>query len=140
VVLTGSTIAGGYNPEVAAVIMAIVTGLWIWAWEFIIPYRTQCKKSDSDIGTDAIHLTVSGVLTKFIKPFYIFLLLPVVGFLASRFGSNELWPHHWNLLAQLALVLVLCEFGRYWFHRFSHNVSWLCAFMRYTIALTNYTG
>ncbi len=115
----------GYDPEIAAVIMTIAAGLWIWAWEFILPYRAHWNKSDGDLGTDAIHLTVSGLLTKFIKPLYIFLLIPAVGFLGSRFGSDELWPHHWNLVAQLALVLVLCEFGRYWFHRFAHSVPWL---------------
>lgn len=118
----------GYSSETAASVASIAAGFWIWAWEFILPYRKQWNKNDSDLAADVVHLTVTATLTKFIKPLYVFLLIPAVGFLGARYGSDNLWPHHWHLVAQLALVLVLCEFGRYWFHRLSHNVQCLWRF------------
>jgi sterol desaturase/sphingolipid hydroxylase (fatty acid hydroxylase superfamily) len=118
----------GYSSEAAAAATTIAAGLWIWVWEFILPYRKEWNKADSDLATDAIHLSITAIMTKFIKPLYVFLLIPAVGYLGARYGSDELWPHHWNLVGQLALMLVLCEFGRYWFHRLSHSVQWLWRF------------
>lgn len=117
-----------YTPETSAVIATIAAGLWIWIWEFILPYRNAWNKTDSDLTTDTIHLAVTAMMTKFVKPLYMFILMPVVGFLGARYGSDHIWPHHWNLVCQLVLMLVLCEFGRYWFHRLSHNVQWLWRF------------
>jgi hypothetical protein len=98
----------GYSSEAAAAATTIAAGLWIWVWEFILPYRKEWNKADSDLATDAIHLSITAIMTKFIKPLYVFLLIPAVGYLGARYGSDELWPHHWNLVGQLALMLVIC--------------------------------
>lgn len=111
--------------ENVAAVMSLIGGLWIWAWEYIMPYRPKWNNNDNDFKTDIIHLLVTGLLTKLIKPLYLFLLLPLVVYLGGQYGAENLWPHHWNILAQLTALLIICEFGRYWFHRWAHKVSWL---------------
>jgi sterol desaturase/sphingolipid hydroxylase (fatty acid hydroxylase superfamily) len=117
-----------FTADTATVLVTIGAALWIWAWEYILPYRTQWNKNDDDLVTDAIHIVITGTLTKLIKPMYLFLLFPLMAYLGSQFGSDNLWPHHWHIIAQLILMLVICEFGRYWFHRWSHNNSILWRF------------
>jgi sterol desaturase/sphingolipid hydroxylase (fatty acid hydroxylase superfamily) len=118
----------GLTADIATVLVTIGAALWIWAWEYIMPYRLQWNKNDDDLVTDAIHLAITGILTKLIKPMFLFLLFPLLAYLGSQFGSDDLWPQHWPIIAQLILMLVICEFGRYWFHRWSHNNSMLWRF------------
>ncbi len=118
----------GLAPETAAILVTVGAGAWVWLWEFLLPYRQHWNRNDDDLGTDILHFLVIGALSRIIKPLYLLLLFPVVGFLNTHVGADNLWPHDWPLLLQLALVLVLCEFGRYWFHRFSHQVPLLWNF------------
>ena len=64
-----------YRPETSAVIVSIAAGLWIWVWEFILPYRNAWNKTDSDLTTDTIHLAVTAMMTTFVKPLYLFILI-----------------------------------------------------------------
>jgi len=42
-------------------------------------------------------------------------------------GLTTEWAMHWPFVAQVALVIVLVEFGQYWMHRLMHNTTpfWL---------------
>ncbi len=67
------------------------------------------------------------------------LLHGVLGFLPGNVGGSvlaallfssvgarsDLWPHGWPAALQVALGLVLFEFGSYWQHRLVHEVPWL---------------
>lgn len=114
--------------ETVAIVATLVGGLWVWLWEYLLPYRKKWNQNDGDFRTDVIHLIVSGGISKIIKPLYILLLFPLVGYLGAQFGQDNLWPHKWPILLQLCLILVLCEFCRYWVHRWSHKLPWLWRF------------
>jgi sterol desaturase/sphingolipid hydroxylase (fatty acid hydroxylase superfamily) len=43
-------------------------------------------------------------------------------------GGLGVWPHHWPLLAQTVLALLLGEFGAYWWHRATHELPLLWRF------------
>lgn len=90
----------GMNPEIIVTITLITCGLWIWLWEFLLPYDKNWNRNDQDLGTDVIHIMVQGVITKVAKPLYILILFPVITYLSEAFGNDKLWPHHWSLLAQ----------------------------------------
>jgi ornithine lipid hydroxylase len=42
--------------------------------------------------------------------------------------ASSLWPHSWPMPAQVALALVLAEFGLYWAHRLAHEYLGLWRF------------
>ncbi len=119
----------GINPAYATIAVLLVVGAWIWAWELLMPYRKQWNRNDGDLKTDVMHMLVSQVtVTNLAKPLFILALFPVIAFLGERFGSDALWPNEWPLIAQLVLMLVIAEFGRYWVHRAAHRTSWLWRF------------
>jgi len=122
--------AGGYvdDLQLISVLVLVVGAFWIWAWEYILPYRESWNRNDNDLGTDSIYMAVQLVITRLAKPLYVFLLFPVVTWLGHNVGAENLWPHDSPLLAQLVLVLVLAEFGRYWIHRAAHSVRFLWQF------------
>lgn len=112
VVAAGSPIALG-----AIIVIAICERIW--------PYRKDWNKSHNDVGNDTLHLFITQVLIgRVMQPFWIFVTAGIVGYLAENYGGN-LWPHHWHLFAQLFLALIIAEFGRYWVHRWAHEVPWL---------------
>lgn len=123
-----SSDAMGISPDNAAVFVLIAAGIWIWTWEFILPYRKHWNQSDGDLMTDGIHLAAQLVITRIAKSLYILILFPITVWLGANFGAENLWPHDWPILAQLLLVLVLAEFGRYWVHRAAHKVPSLWNF------------
>jgi ornithine lipid hydroxylase len=51
--------------------------------------------------------------------------LALLSIWVSGAAGGTLWPSHWPLLGQLALALLLGEFGHYAFHRLSHENPWV---------------
>ncbi|MGB5326014.1 MAG: sterol desaturase family protein [Pseudomonadales bacterium] len=110
----------------AAGLSVLVFGfVWIAILERLLPYRPAWNNSDSDILTDIIHIIVdNGIIVTLEKPVLVALLVGISGWLSARFGA-ALWPGDWPLLAQLFLMLLIAEFGRYWIHYAAHKVPWL---------------
>jgi len=93
--------------------------------ERLFPYKKAWGKNHNDIGNDAWHLVFTQVIIgKIMDPFWKFVLAGGTIFLAEKYGGT-IWPHSWNLFSQLFLALLIAEFGRYWIHRWSHEISWL---------------
>jgi sterol desaturase/sphingolipid hydroxylase (fatty acid hydroxylase superfamily) len=93
--------------------------------ERAFPYRREWNRSHGDVRTDALHLLLTGQGAQ-----GLFLALasgPLIGLSAwvSAQSGAPLWPTGWPALAQLALALVLGEFGHYVFHRLSHENPWV---------------
>ncbi len=71
--------------------------------------------------------------------FYVGLSFTLIDWMSEHLAENPLkafkhaahietpWLMHWPFLLQVALVVVLVEFGQYWMHRLMHNnpVFWL---------------
>jgi sterol desaturase/sphingolipid hydroxylase (fatty acid hydroxylase superfamily) len=93
--------------------------------ERIAPYRDKWNQSHNDVGNDTINLFVTQILIgRIMEPIWVFILAGITAYLAQEYGGN-LWPDDWNLFAQLFLALLIAEFGRYWIHRWAHEVPWL---------------
>jgi sterol desaturase/sphingolipid hydroxylase (fatty acid hydroxylase superfamily) len=115
----------GVDPGVVALAVATPFAFLIFAMEWIMPYRRDWLASHNDVGTDIWHLIIVQILIpRLITPLWAAIFVVTTGALSARFGS-ELWPHQWPLLAQLFLMLVIAEFGRYWVHRAAHEIPWL---------------
>ncbi|MGH1372177.1 MAG: sterol desaturase family protein [Cellvibrionaceae bacterium] len=115
----------GKSPEIAALISVLVFGfLWIPLLEKALPYRAEWSGSDGDLKPDIIHLIINGIIPKLWTPIQVASLVAITHWASEQYGSNR-WPHDWPLLLQLALMLLIAEFGRYWIHRAAHTVPWL---------------
>lgn len=113
------------NPIAAAGAVSIVSIGVVAILERLLPYRRDWNHNRGDLPTDILHTVIHQILlSRGLNLLYALLLAGATAWLAERYGSS-LWPHHWPLLAQLLLVLVIAEFGRYWVHRFSHRSPWL---------------
>jgi sterol desaturase/sphingolipid hydroxylase (fatty acid hydroxylase superfamily) len=118
-------IHAGLNPMVSAVAISFGAMPVVALLERLLPYRKDWNENDGDVGADVLHLTLHQILMpNLMKPIWAGVLVGVTATLADRFGSN-LWPAGWPLLAQLFLMLLIAEFGRYWVHRWSHEWPWL---------------
>ncbi len=115
----------GVRPEVAALASVLVLGfVWIPLLEKLLPYRNNWNRNDNDFKSDIVHVLVNGLIPKLWTPIQLFCLVAVTHWASERYGANR-WPHDWPLLVQLALMLLIAEFGRYWVHRAAHHVPWL---------------
>jgi len=119
----------GYNPAISAVVVSLSGLLLIALLERVMPYRRDWNKADGDVKTDALHVLITQlILPKTLELVWPLLLLGIAAALSVQFGPQNLWPHEWPILAQVFLMLLIAEFGRYWVHRAAHEVSFLWRF------------
>lgn len=112
----------GVPDTLAPIIVALVAMIVIALLERYLPYRDEWNANHGDVGTDVWHLLIAQLaIPNILKPLWVGLFVGTTAWLAQRYGS-DVWPHHWPLLAQLFLMLLIAEFGRYWVHRAAHRV------------------
>lgn len=120
------------NPDYKFALVAgeVIIGsvLILGVLEKLIPYRLEWSETQEDVKNDTIHLFFTQILIgRIMEPIWLFVLAGATAWLAGYYGST-IWPDHWTLLAQLALALLIAEFGRYWVHRAAHEVPLLWRF------------
>jgi len=97
----------------------------IVVFERLHPEHASWNESRGDVGTDLIHIGVSGMLVpKALEAGLVVALAGVIGLLAGL-SSAPLWPANWPLAAQLLLALLVSQFFEYWFHRMAHTLPLL---------------
>ena len=92
--------------------------------EFAIPYDRNWQPRWAEVKNDlafmlavqillpqALSLGTAALLLRFAKEF--------------QLAAESVWPAHWPLAAQVALMLLAAEFLRYWLHVAAHNTSFL---------------
>ena len=119
-------------PRLGAPLTLVVAqafgGLAVVVAERWRPFRPEWNRSHGDVGTDLVHVVVSGIgTTQLAGALAAAVGVVIAGALSRRFGL-DLWPRAWPLLAQLALALVIVEFPQYWLHRWQHEHDWLWRF------------
>ena len=117
----------GMPVTLASYLSVLLGAVLITLHEIKLPYRVEWKPGAGEVGTDAIFmLTVQIALP-------VLLSLSVVVFVANQLRTNGLsiqgiWPHHWPVVAQVCLMLLIAEFFRYWLHRAFHKFTPLWRF------------
>ena len=133
ITMGGGLLAGYYiiesgtveNILTAGTPIVLVSLILIALFERIYPYKESWGKNHNDVGNDAWHLVFTQiVIGKIMGPIWTIALAGLTAYLAVSFGG-DIWPHSWNIFGQLALSLLIAEFGRYWIHRWAHEVNWL---------------
>jgi sterol desaturase/sphingolipid hydroxylase (fatty acid hydroxylase superfamily) len=98
--------------------------LAIFCAERLMPHEARWNESDGQLWPDIGHtlLSKSTVQVLIIVP-----ALTGIGALASTEGAIW-WPRDWPVAAQIALGLIIAEFGFYWAHRLCHEIRALWRF------------
>lgn len=105
------------DPFLALNLVYLGLGLAIFALERVMPHERAWLRGDGQLGADVGHT----LLTKgFVQILLTALTLTGVAQAASA-EPGPIWPAHWPLWAQVALGLVIAEFGLYWAHRLAHE-------------------
>ncbi len=126
--LTHSLIQGGVHVAVATYCVIAFLGLSFLLLERLMPYRAQWNQPDGDVANDALSAGIAYVLLpKLVGPLYWAGLAGAAAWLAAQAGG-QLWPAHWPLWAQVVLLLLAGDAGRYWGHRLAHEVPLLWRF------------
>ncbi|MGB0590835.1 MAG: sterol desaturase family protein [Myxococcota bacterium] len=119
-------IAEGWSYGITLIGITAVVILVVAVCERLHPAYPEWNTSQGDIITDLWHGLVSNVtLPEVLK---LGLLAALVSVDASAGGGVGLWPDEWPLGAQLALALIVGQFGEYWAHRLLHTVPFLWRF------------
>ena len=107
-----------WDLELAVLAGSLITLFAGIAVERFIPYRADWNKNQCDIPTDAssalVLVAIVDPLLKLLGP------LAVIAIYGSLNLSQPSWLNSLPLPAQIALVTMLVELGRYWSHRLHH--------------------
>ena len=117
----------GLPPALAAYAAGLLGALLITWHEIRLPYRRAWKPAGAEVANDFLFLVTVQVALPFL------LAVSVVSALARYFAvhgvaADALWPHHWPVWLQVALMLLVADFGRYWLHRAFHEFGLMWRF------------
>lgn len=124
--LYGAAWRFGFQLDLAVLISSVLTLAVAWISERRLPYRKEWSVSQGDLSSD---IASAGVIVGMVDPLLKAAApLAVVGLYATMNVPPIL--AHLPVWLQIALVLLLVEFGKYWSHRLHHQATslwWLHA-------------
>ncbi len=118
---------GGVDPLLAAFAVQVPSFLAVIVLERLVPYHEDWNRNHGDLGVDLGHIVTVTLTTGLADPLLRLAGIILGGWLLGGYALG-VWPGDWPLGAQLALALVIAEFGQYWVHRLQHEVPWLWRF------------
>jgi sterol desaturase/sphingolipid hydroxylase (fatty acid hydroxylase superfamily) len=122
----GWAVSAGWSYGLTLLAITLSTIVLIAIFERVHPAHPEWNKAQGDIVTDLWHGVVSNVtLPELLK---MGLLATLVTLGPETGGGLGVWPEQWPLLGQLALALIVGQFGEYWAHRLLHTVPLLWRF------------
>ena len=133
-VVMGGALAGaifamnrGVDPILAGIGAQLPAFLAVIALERLAPFHRDWNRNHGDLSVDLRHIVTVTLTSGMAEPFLRGLGVALGAWLLGGYAL-ELWPSDWPLALQLALALVIGEFGQYWVHRKQHEVPWLWRF------------
>ena len=107
-------------PGILGVVLLLIV-----IFERVHPEHTEWNQARGDVGTDLVHLGISGLLVpRAVEAAIVVAVAGALSLLAGLTGS-PLWPSSAPLVVQLVLALLVSQFFEYWFHRLAHTVPLL---------------
>ena len=115
-------IKSGSPLPFASYLSVLIGTLGIIIHENFNPARDEWRPKIKDLIPDGMFLIIVQVgipaLLKFVIP------AVIITFAGSSFVTFlDFWPHEWPLLVQVAMMLLIAEFFRYWIHRSMHEFN-----------------
>lgn len=108
----------GTYPVLAAYLPTIGVGLVIVFLEFHFPERVEWRPRFSDIKADTAFMVVVQIVLP--QALAAVSVIALASWTHARL-ANDAWPHHWPLWVQIAVIVLLVDFMRYWLHRACHR-------------------
>jgi sterol desaturase/sphingolipid hydroxylase (fatty acid hydroxylase superfamily) len=103
----------------APYVAVAIAGPLVLIAEYIIPYRQDWRPHWRDFVEDGLFMAVTQVAAPLALTWVAVLALQAL--VAGAGASINIWPHHWPILAQLALKVIAGDLLRYWLHRAAHT-------------------
>ena len=102
---------------------AVLIGASLIAWhELALPYRREWKPAAAEVRTDALFLGAVQIALPLLLS--VSVVVALAGVLrTSGVAAEALWPHQLPVWAQVAMMLLIADFGRYWLHRAFHRFA-----------------
>jgi len=86
-----------------------------------LPFREEWQNWKPDLGVDIVHLFFSnGLATSLARAALLPLAIAGHELVLATFGGVP-WPTGWPWVLQLALAVIIGDFGIYWMHRLAHE-------------------
>lgn len=109
----------GHPKWVSAYLPVIVcAAIVLPVLERISPHRRDWQPDSREWFTDALYTIVIQIV---MPPLLALLVVLGLSDLTRPYLHSSLWPHHWPILAQGILMVLLVDLMRYWVHRFAHT-------------------
>ncbi|RLA45037.1 MAG: hypothetical protein DRR06_08220 [Gammaproteobacteria bacterium] len=109
------------HPLLLSTYLPVFMGLASVAFlELALPNRAAWRPRSFDVKNDLLFMLFVQVALPRLLGFVAVIAL-VEPMRLAGLTASPWWPHQWNTLAQVALMLVVAEFMRYWLHRFAHT-------------------
>lgn len=108
------------NPGLSTGLVVLIWALLIGALERWAPFSKAWRVGPSILAIDLMHALVSGAV---IAPLVRISAQALVVVLGAQLALQGPWPGSWPLALQVALALVISDFGAYWAHRWMHTSS-----------------
>jgi ornithine lipid hydroxylase len=119
-----------YGVEGSLIVAGVYLGLALvlTVLERVMPFEREWNRSDGQVAHDAVFTLIgSGLPGALAQAVVLAGTVGIAQWIADHAGGSP-WPNHWPVAAQIALVVLVADFGAYWGHRAFHNVSWLWPF------------
>ncbi len=112
----------GIAPEKAAMGIALGVLALVAVMERVRPFDPAANKGTGDTPADLWSLAiVAGGLESLIGSAAPLAAASVYAALAAHGLTGTGFPSHWPVLLQAALLVLLADLAKYWFHRFGHE-------------------
>ena len=108
---------------VAAVYLGLALALGVL--ERVMPFEREWTDSDGQVVHDIVFNLAGSALPGQVANSVVLAFTVGLAQWLAHIGEGSPWPHGWPVCAQVALTVVVGDFGAYWGHRAFHNVAWL---------------
>ena len=125
---TYALISGGYSKVLAYAIVSLVFSFLVLGLEQVFPHRKDWQVRDHQELQDIGHNIFGTVLGAGIGKTLAESLFLASGLWAAGQIGHSLWPTHWHFAAQVLLVYLMADLGRYIQHRIFHKYDVLWRF------------
>ncbi len=119
---TIAAIRAGYPPTVTVMSTIFLSAVPILLAQRWMPFEERWRARPRDFGLDLLHMASTATATEGYRALSVGLLTGAALWLQGTVGAT-LWPSSWPMWLQLALALIVGDFGAYWVHRACHSSS-----------------